>query len=182
MVRIPLPPFFCPDLSLPLDKNVYPLTKCSFPLIIITAKDPDAGDPRNALQRLGRHIYTLWKGLTGNSGIFALKYALVSIALFVPAVCENSAQFYYENRYILLKNCLLRSLRKTRTRLTRKTRGLWALIMAQTGMGVFTGEQITSFVVRMVRHLQLLLLTFNVSNNDILPMRVFRVERQQVWW
>lgn len=39
--------------------------------------------------------------------------------------------------------------------------------MAQTGMGVFTGEQITSFVVRMVRHLQLLLLTFNVSNNDI---------------
>ncbi|KIR70920.1 hypothetical protein I310_05332 [Cryptococcus deuterogattii CA1014] len=91
----------------------------------VYAKDPDAGDPRNALQRLGRHIYTLWKGLTGNSGIFALKYALVSIALFVPAVCENSAQFYYENR------------------------GLWALIMAQTGMGVFTGEQITSFVVRM---------------------------------
>lgn len=54
--------------------------------------------------------------------------------------------------------------------------------MAQTGMGVFTGEQITSFVVRMVRHLQILLLTFNVSNNDILPMRVFRAERQQVWW
>lgn len=80
-----------------------PLTKCSFPLIIITAKDPDAGDPRNALQRLGRHIYTLWKGLTGHSGIFALKYALVSIALFVPAVCENSAQFYYENRYIFFK-------------------------------------------------------------------------------
>ncbi|OXM76143.1 hypothetical protein C364_06247 [Cryptococcus neoformans Bt63] len=91
----------------------------------VYAKDPDAGDPRNALQRLGRHIYTLWKGLTGPSGIFALKYALVSVALFVPAVCENSAQFFYENR------------------------GLWALIMAQTGMGVFTGEQITSFVVRM---------------------------------
>ncbi|ADV25553.1 Conserved hypothetical protein [Cryptococcus gattii WM276] len=98
----------------------------------VYAKDPDAGDPRNALQRLGRHIYTLWKGLTGHSGIFALKYALVSIALFVPAVCENSAQFYYENRYIFFKKL-----------------GLWALIMAQTGMGVFTGEQITSFVVRM---------------------------------
>nr|KIR45893.1 hypothetical protein I312_04863 [Cryptococcus bacillisporus CA1280] len=97
----------------------------------VYAKDPDAGDPRNALQRLGRHIYTLWKGLTGHSGIFALKYALVSIALFVPAVCENSAQFYYENRYIFFRL------------------GLWALIMAQTGMGVFTGEQITSFVVRM---------------------------------
>lgn len=24
----------------------------------------------------------------------------MSVALFVPAVCENSAQFFYENRYV----------------------------------------------------------------------------------
>lgn len=26
----------------------------------------------------------------------------MSVALFVPAVCENSAQFFYENRYVFL--------------------------------------------------------------------------------
>ncbi|WVQ77075.1 hypothetical protein IAR50_006758 [Cryptococcus sp. DSM 104548] len=88
-------------------------------------KDPDASDPRNSLQRFGRHVYTLWQGLSGTSGVFALKYGLVSVALFVPSVCPNSAHFYYVNR------------------------GLWALIMSQTGLGVFTGEQINAFLVRM---------------------------------
>ncbi|TYJ56489.1 hypothetical protein B9479_002736 [Cryptococcus floricola] len=89
------------------------------------AKDPDARDPRNSLQHFGRHVYTVWQGLSGTSGVFALKYALVSVALFVPSVCPSSAHFYYVNR------------------------GLWALIMSQTGLGVFTGEQINAFIVRM---------------------------------
>ncbi|WWC58457.1 uncharacterized protein I303_100999 [Kwoniella dejecticola CBS 10117] len=88
-------------------------------------KDPDAEDPRNAFQRFGRSIYHLWQGLTGPSGLFALKYALVSVALWIPAVCPSSAYFTYTNR------------------------GLWALIMAQTGLGVFTGEQILQFALRM---------------------------------
>ncbi|WVR05967.1 hypothetical protein IAU60_002995 [Kwoniella sp. DSM 27419] len=91
----------------------------------VHAKDADADDPRNGFQKFGRSIYTLWKGLSGNSGLFALKYALVSIALWIPQVCQNSAYFTYTNR------------------------GLWALIMAQTGLGIFTGEQITNFIIRM---------------------------------
>ncbi|WRT64249.1 uncharacterized protein IL334_001180 [Kwoniella shivajii] len=89
------------------------------------AKNPDAEDPRNAFQNFGRLIYQLWQGATGASGLFALKYALVSIALWIPAVCPSSAYFTYTNR------------------------GLWALIMAQTGLGVFTGEQILTFILRM---------------------------------
>ncbi|WWC66524.1 uncharacterized protein I206_100427 [Kwoniella pini CBS 10737] len=88
-------------------------------------KDPDAEDPRNAFQKFGRTLYHTWQGLTGPSGLFALKYALVSIALWVPAVCPSSAYFTYTNR------------------------GLWALIMAQTGLGIFTGEQILQFALRM---------------------------------
>ncbi|WWC86361.1 uncharacterized protein L201_001236 [Kwoniella dendrophila CBS 6074] len=89
------------------------------------AKDPDAEDPRNAFQRFGRSVHHIWQGLTGASGLFALKYGLVSVALWIPAVCHSSAYFTYTNR------------------------GLWALIMAQTGLGVFTGEQILQFVLRM---------------------------------
>ncbi|WVQ97371.1 hypothetical protein IAU59_004483 [Kwoniella sp. CBS 9459] len=89
------------------------------------SKDPDAEDPRNVFQRFGRSIYHIWQGMTSDSGLFALKYALVSIALWIPAVCPSSAYFTYTNR------------------------GLWALIMAQTGLGVFTGEQILTFFVRM---------------------------------
>lgn len=69
------------------------------------AKDPDAGDPINAFQKLGRHVHTIWRGVSSAEGIFALKYGLVSIALWVPAVAPRSSQFVYENR------------------------GLWALIM-----------------------------------------------------
>jgi hypothetical protein len=62
------------------------------------AKDPDAGDPTNAFQKLGRGLHAMWKGVSSPEGIFALKYALVSIALWVPAVAPTSAQFTYENR------------------------------------------------------------------------------------
>lgn len=58
-----------------------------------TAKDPDAADPRNALQRFGRGLYSLWRGLTGVNGIFALKYGIVTMALWTPQVIENSAYF-----------------------------------------------------------------------------------------
>lgn len=88
-------------------------------------RDPDAGPPRNAFQKVGRVLSATARAATGNSGIFALKYGIVTIALWVPAVCTSSAEFYYMNR------------------------GLWALIMAQTGLGVFTGEQVFNFVQRM---------------------------------
>ncbi|EIW70668.1 hypothetical protein TREMEDRAFT_73534 [Tremella mesenterica DSM 1558] len=89
-------------------------------------KDPDARDPRNLFQRFGRRLFLLWKGVTSNAGVFALKYAIVSVALWVPAVCPTTARFYYENR------------------------GLWALIMSQTGLGLYAGEQVFAFITRII--------------------------------
>lgn len=43
---------------------------------------------------------------------------MVSVALWVPAVFQSTAWFYYENR------------------------GLWALIMAQIGLEVYAGDQV----------------------------------------
>ncbi|CAK9785943.1 hypothetical protein CC85DRAFT_328300 [Cutaneotrichosporon oleaginosum] len=89
------------------------------------ARDPDAGPPRNALQKVGRVVSAMVRAATGVNGIFALKYGIVSVAFWVPSVCPSSAAFYYRNR------------------------GLWALIMAQTGLGVYAGEQVFVFVQRM---------------------------------
>lgn len=47
------------------------------------------------------------------------------MAMFAPAVAGGSAKFYYEQR------------------------GLWALIMSQTGLGLVAGEQILTFIDRM---------------------------------
>ncbi len=88
-------------------------------------RDPDADRPRNGLQRFSRRIRTFWGWQTSPQGLFALKYSLVSIALWIPAICPSSAYFVYTNR------------------------GLWALIMCQTGLGVYAGEQIGAFVLRM---------------------------------
>jgi hypothetical protein len=63
-------------------------------------KDPDAGSPTNAFQKLGRKVHSAWRGVSSPEGIFALKYALVSIALWVPQVAPASAQFVYENRWV----------------------------------------------------------------------------------
>lgn len=87
--------------------------------------DPDARTPKNGMQRMGRTMAHIWRGLSGPNGLFALRYGIVSIALWIPSVLPSSAKFSYENR------------------------ALWALIMAQTGMGVFTGEQVLNFVTRM---------------------------------
>lgn len=79
----------------------------------------------SAIHRLSRSLAAAWKGFWSDAGIFALKYGTVSIALWIPQICRSSAYFTYENK------------------------GLWALIMAQTALGVYTGEQVITFVVRM---------------------------------
>lgn len=87
--------------------------------------DPDAGEPRNAVQRATRRLSALFRWQSSAEGLFALKYGLVSVALWLPMVFPRSAYFTYANR------------------------GLWALIMSQTGLGVFAGEQILGFLTRM---------------------------------
>lgn len=59
---------------------------------------PDAERPRNAFQRFLRTIGSAWAWQSSPEGLFALKYALVSIALWVPAICPSSVYFTYINR------------------------------------------------------------------------------------
>ncbi|ORX36047.1 hypothetical protein BD324DRAFT_651951 [Kockovaella imperatae] len=89
-------------------------------------KDADAEDPRNGFQRFGRSASAFGKRLISPQGLFALKYAIISVALQVPFLCHNSAFFVYSEK------------------------GLWAVIMAQMGLGVYPGEQIAGFVARVI--------------------------------
>lgn len=60
--------------------------------------DPDAELPRNGTQRFLRTIGMAWRWQSSPQGLFALKYSLVSIALWIPAICQSSAYFTYVNR------------------------------------------------------------------------------------
>jgi hypothetical protein len=60
--------------------------------------DLDALPPRNGLQKFARILSRISGGFTSPEGLFALKAALVSVALWIPSVVENSAWFAYSNR------------------------------------------------------------------------------------
>ncbi|KAJ9113890.1 hypothetical protein QFC19_000084 [Naganishia cerealis] len=114
--------------------------------------DPDAELPKNGLQRFLRTIGLVWRWQSSPEGLFALKYSLVSIALWVPAICPSSAYFTYIHR------------------------GLWALIMSQTGLGVFAGEQIAAFIARMAGTLVGLVLGM-VACGDTIHLRALAVRK-----
>lgn len=59
--------------------------------------DPDADRPRNPLQRFLRTVGFAWVWQSSPEGLFALRYALISIALWVPAICPSSVYFTYVN-------------------------------------------------------------------------------------
>jgi hypothetical protein len=59
---------------------------------LLTA-DPDAERPTNALQTLGRKIAAIGHFFVSQNGQFALKFALVSIALWIPQIVKSSAWF-----------------------------------------------------------------------------------------
>lgn len=89
------------------------------------AKNPDARKPVNIFQYFNASFVRAVKVMTSSNGVFAARYAFISIALWIPSVCNTSASFYYVHR------------------------GVWALIMAQCGLGVTAGEQVANFVTRM---------------------------------
>ena len=62
-------------------------------------------------------LSNFFRWFKGVEGMFALRHAVVSMALWIIAVHPTTAAFNYRNR------------------------GLWALIMAQTGLGVYAGDQ-----------------------------------------
>ncbi|KAJ7027016.1 hypothetical protein C8F04DRAFT_1123608 [Mycena alexandri] len=88
-------------------------------------RNPDALPPTSGL---GRFFVTLGGALRffkTPEGIFALRHAVVSLALWIPAVVPRTAWFYYSNK------------------------GLWALIMSQTGLATFAGEQLFGLATRL---------------------------------
>ena len=80
--------------------------------------NPDALPPTTDMGRSLVKIGAVFRFLKSDEGIFSLRVAVVSVALWVPAVCRSTAWFYYGNR------------------------GLWALIMAQIGLAVYSGDQV----------------------------------------
>ncbi|RDB27383.1 Uncharacterized protein C57A7.05 [Hypsizygus marmoreus] len=88
-------------------------------------KNPDALPPTTAFGRALLRFGQVLRFFKSPEGIFGLRLAVVSIALWVPSVLRTSAWFYYGNR------------------------GVWALIMAQTGLAVYAGDQIAGFIVRL---------------------------------
>lgn len=92
----------------------------------VAAMDPDALGPTHWFHHFGRFLAAAYHFVWSPEGVFALKYAIVSFALWVPAVVPHSAYFNYQHR------------------------GLWALIMAQTGMATYAGEQLFSLAGRLI--------------------------------
>ncbi|EJU01649.1 hypothetical protein DACRYDRAFT_116734 [Dacryopinax primogenitus] len=88
-------------------------------------RDPDSSPPRTFLGRTYVRLTSVFRWFMRPQALFALRYSIVSICFFAFAVHPITVYFNYANR------------------------GLWALIMAQTGLGVYAGEQIASFIIRL---------------------------------
>jgi hypothetical protein len=65
---------------------------------VLYRPDIDALPPRNGLQKFFRKLSVIFNWMRSPEGLFSLKAALVSIALWVPAVVGSSAWFAYSNR------------------------------------------------------------------------------------
>lgn len=86
--------------------------------------DPDAIPSNSAFYRFAKVIANSYHFLTSEGSIFGLRFAIVSFAMWIPAVVPNSAYFVYYNR------------------------GLWALITSQTAMAISGGEVLWSLISR----------------------------------
>ncbi|GAA6063210.1 hypothetical protein JCM10212_006843 [Sporobolomyces blumeae] len=87
--------------------------------------DPDARPPRS-YQKVTIFFHNFGQWLKKPETIFAIRFTIVSIALWLPQVFKTSAQISYEQKLI------------------------WALIMAQTGLAVYAGDQILSTIQRVL--------------------------------
>lgn len=81
-------------------------------------------NPRVKRSLVSRVILGTGHWLSNDEGLFAFRVLLATIATAVPAVCATSAGFYYREK------------------------GLWALIMAQTGTASFAAEFSFGLVAR----------------------------------
>ncbi|KAL4745710.1 hypothetical protein BDW72DRAFT_211096 [Aspergillus terricola var. indicus] len=75
---------------------------------------------------LGRAILGIYHWLTCDEGLFALRMVVVTIAVSIAAVLPNTAGFFYRER------------------------GLWALIMSQTGLLVYMADFTFAVLARLI--------------------------------
>ncbi|EKM50877.1 uncharacterized protein PHACADRAFT_151282 [Phanerochaete carnosa HHB-10118-sp] len=54
-------------------------------------RDPDSRPPTNALQRVANGLHTLYKWIKTPEALFCFRYAVISVALYIPAVVRTSA-------------------------------------------------------------------------------------------
>ncbi|GAA5839652.1 hypothetical protein JCM5353_003329, partial [Sporobolomyces roseus] len=88
-------------------------------------RDPDARPP-HGYQKITVNIHHFGQWLKKPETIFALRFSFVSIVLWLPQIFRSSAQISYEQKL------------------------LWAQIMAQTGLAVYSGDQILSTIQRLI--------------------------------
>ncbi|KAF8504549.1 hypothetical protein F5888DRAFT_759358 [Russula emetica] len=86
--------------------------------------DPDSHPPTNLFQKFMNLLHLFLRWTKTAEALFVFRYVLLSILLWLPAVFRNSAHFYYVNK------------------------GIWAVIMAQTILTVYAGDQIFNFMIR----------------------------------
>lgn len=91
----------------------------------LAQRDADALAPRNTYHRIGRVVAASYRFLVSPRSIFAIRYAVAGLVLWIPSVAtQQSASFAYQQRAI------------------------WAIIMAQFAVSLTFGEQVFSVVSR----------------------------------
>jgi uncharacterized membrane protein len=88
--------------------------------------DPDALPPTRIIHHFGRFMSRCYHFFWSPSSVYGIRFAIVTFALWIPSVLPSSAYFVYTNR------------------------GLWALIMGQTGMALSGGELIFTLTGRLI--------------------------------
>ncbi|PCH37055.1 hypothetical protein WOLCODRAFT_140699 [Wolfiporia cocos MD-104 SS10] len=89
-------------------------------------RDPDGRPPSNIFQHAANVLHAVYQWAKTPEAMFAFKYALLTIALWIPQVCKSSAGFVYDQK------------------------GVWALIMAQTTLNIYAADQIWNYMLRLL--------------------------------
>ncbi|TFK50476.1 hypothetical protein OE88DRAFT_1736022 [Heliocybe sulcata] len=94
-------------------------------------RDPDSRPPDNAFQKVMNGISGVYGWAKTVEVIFAVKYVVLTIALWLPAVFHNSAE-------------------ERATGFNYEQKGVWALIMAQMTLNVYASDQIFNYFTRLI--------------------------------
>ncbi|KAI0002456.1 hypothetical protein BJV74DRAFT_815934 [Russula compacta] len=88
-------------------------------------RDPDSRPPTNVLQKIMNGLHVIYHWTKTPEALFIFRYVFLSVALWVPAVIRKTAHFYYVQK------------------------GIWALIMAQTTLMIYAGDQLYNYFIRL---------------------------------